>query len=199
MTCGKASEFLFIAGQVAVDKSGRPVGVDDFDAQCAAMQKVVAGGLAKRLGRVVVRMRTSFALLAILLGAGVQPAGSATGWDRYVEPRLGTSIDYPIGIFSVDEGATPGGTGREFKKDGNAALAPNNRLREGHSHVLRHLGRARTRQRKPHSSCERRSICPRPRLGTTRTKPSHPATQIVARCGLDRGAPISSPGDARGR
>jgi len=34
MTRVKASEFLFIAGQVAVDKSGAPVGVDDFDAQC---------------------------------------------------------------------------------------------------------------------------------------------------------------------
>jgi len=34
MTRVKASEFLFIAGQVAVDTSGTPVGVDDFDAQC---------------------------------------------------------------------------------------------------------------------------------------------------------------------
>ena len=30
----KASEFLFIAGQVASDKSGQLVGADDFDAQC---------------------------------------------------------------------------------------------------------------------------------------------------------------------
>ncbi len=30
----KASEFLFIAGQVAVDASGKLVGADDFDAQC---------------------------------------------------------------------------------------------------------------------------------------------------------------------
>jgi enamine deaminase RidA (YjgF/YER057c/UK114 family) len=34
MTRVKASEFLFIAGQVAVDTSGAPVGLDDFDAQC---------------------------------------------------------------------------------------------------------------------------------------------------------------------
>jgi hypothetical protein len=40
-----------------------------------------------------------------------------------VEPRLGTSIDYPIGIFSVDE-AIAHGTGREFKsEDGKAVLA----------------------------------------------------------------------------
>jgi enamine deaminase RidA (YjgF/YER057c/UK114 family) len=30
----KASEFLFIAGQVATDRSGKIVGEDDFDAQC---------------------------------------------------------------------------------------------------------------------------------------------------------------------
>jgi len=30
----KASEFIFIAGQVAVDKGGNVIGPDDFDAQC---------------------------------------------------------------------------------------------------------------------------------------------------------------------
>jgi enamine deaminase RidA (YjgF/YER057c/UK114 family) len=30
----KASEFLFIAGQVAADKAGKTIGTDDFDAQC---------------------------------------------------------------------------------------------------------------------------------------------------------------------
>jgi enamine deaminase RidA (YjgF/YER057c/UK114 family) len=30
----KASEFLFIAGQVATDGSGSPVGTEDFDGQC---------------------------------------------------------------------------------------------------------------------------------------------------------------------
>lgn len=34
MTRVKASEFLFIAGQVGVDKNGNVVGPDDFDAQC---------------------------------------------------------------------------------------------------------------------------------------------------------------------
>jgi len=31
----KASEYLFIAGQVAADRAGNLVGADDFDAQCA--------------------------------------------------------------------------------------------------------------------------------------------------------------------
>lgn len=35
MTRVRASEFLFIAGQVATDRDGRIVGTDDFDAQCA--------------------------------------------------------------------------------------------------------------------------------------------------------------------
>jgi enamine deaminase RidA (YjgF/YER057c/UK114 family) len=30
----KASEFIFIAGQVAKDSAGNTVGIDDFDAQC---------------------------------------------------------------------------------------------------------------------------------------------------------------------
>jgi enamine deaminase RidA (YjgF/YER057c/UK114 family) len=34
MTRVKASEFLFIAGQLAVDRNGAIVGADDFDAQC---------------------------------------------------------------------------------------------------------------------------------------------------------------------
>jgi enamine deaminase RidA (YjgF/YER057c/UK114 family) len=34
MTRVKASEFLFIAGQVATDRNGTLVGADDFDAQC---------------------------------------------------------------------------------------------------------------------------------------------------------------------
>ena len=35
MTRVKASEFLFIAGQLATDRGGALVGTDDFDAQCA--------------------------------------------------------------------------------------------------------------------------------------------------------------------
>jgi enamine deaminase RidA (YjgF/YER057c/UK114 family) len=34
LTRVKASEFLFIAGQVATEASGKLVGADDFDAQC---------------------------------------------------------------------------------------------------------------------------------------------------------------------
>lgn len=47
----KASEFVFIAGQLAADKSGKIVGAGDFDAQCvqifanieAALESVGAG------------------------------------------------------------------------------------------------------------------------------------------------------------
>ena len=34
LTRVKASEFVFIAGMLSADKSGKVVGVDDFDAQC---------------------------------------------------------------------------------------------------------------------------------------------------------------------
>jgi hypothetical protein len=86
------------------------------------------------MGRAMVRVRASFAWLAILVGVGVQPAGSTTGWDRFVEPQLGTSIDYPIGIFSVDEGVAPRGIGRQFRsKDGHAVLAVYSQNNEGDS------------------------------------------------------------------
>jgi hypothetical protein len=80
----------------------------------------------------MVRVRASFASLAILVGVGVQPAGSATGWDRFVERQLGTSIDYPIEIFSVDEGAAPRGIGRQFRSnDGHAVLAVYSQTNQG--------------------------------------------------------------------
>jgi enamine deaminase RidA (YjgF/YER057c/UK114 family) len=41
----KASEFLFIAGQVASDKSGATVGAGDFDAQCGQVFANIEGAL----------------------------------------------------------------------------------------------------------------------------------------------------------
>lgn len=41
----KASEFLFIAGQLAADKAGRVVGIGDFDAQCAQVFDNIAAAL----------------------------------------------------------------------------------------------------------------------------------------------------------
>jgi enamine deaminase RidA (YjgF/YER057c/UK114 family) len=46
MTRVKASEFLFIAGQVGVDRDGRPVG--DFDAQCAQVFANLGAALASQ-------------------------------------------------------------------------------------------------------------------------------------------------------
>src|ERR1043166_7711029 len=45
MTRVKASEFLFIAGQVAVDNEGKLVGGDDFDAQCVQTFANIAAAL----------------------------------------------------------------------------------------------------------------------------------------------------------
>jgi enamine deaminase RidA (YjgF/YER057c/UK114 family) len=45
MTRVKASEFLFIAGQVAVDRDGKVVGADDFDAQCVQTFANIAAAL----------------------------------------------------------------------------------------------------------------------------------------------------------
>src|SRR5437588_20676 len=44
----KASEFLFIAGQVATDKGGNLVGADDFDAQCVQIFANIGAALASQ-------------------------------------------------------------------------------------------------------------------------------------------------------
>ena len=44
----KASEFLFIAGQLATDAGGRVVGVDDFDAQCRQVFANIAAALSSQ-------------------------------------------------------------------------------------------------------------------------------------------------------
>jgi enamine deaminase RidA (YjgF/YER057c/UK114 family) len=44
----KASELLFIAGQVATDQSGKTVGADDFDAQCRQVFANIATALASQ-------------------------------------------------------------------------------------------------------------------------------------------------------
>ncbi|MGH7030385.1 MAG: RidA family protein, partial [Stellaceae bacterium] len=41
----KASEFIFIAGQVATDQPGNIVGADDFEAQCAQVFANIAAAL----------------------------------------------------------------------------------------------------------------------------------------------------------
>jgi enamine deaminase RidA (YjgF/YER057c/UK114 family) len=41
----KASEFVYIAGQLATDREGRIVGTDDFDAQCAQVFANIATAL----------------------------------------------------------------------------------------------------------------------------------------------------------
>src|ERR1700730_7571029 len=42
----RAAEFLFIAGQLSADRSGKIVGVDDFDAQCVQVFANIAAALA---------------------------------------------------------------------------------------------------------------------------------------------------------
>ena len=45
LTRVKASEFVFIAGQVGVDRDGKIVGADDFDAQCVQVFANIEGAL----------------------------------------------------------------------------------------------------------------------------------------------------------
>src|SRR6266516_108098 len=44
-------------------------------------------------------------------------------WHRYVDPRLGTSVDLPSNVFSIDSGPVQKGSGRQFqRRDGRARL-----------------------------------------------------------------------------
>lgn len=44
----KASEYLFIAGQLSADRAGKIVGVDDFDAQCVQVFANLGTALASQ-------------------------------------------------------------------------------------------------------------------------------------------------------
>jgi enamine deaminase RidA (YjgF/YER057c/UK114 family) len=48
LTRVKASEFLFIAGQLAGDKDGKIVGADDFDTQCRQVFANIEAALASQ-------------------------------------------------------------------------------------------------------------------------------------------------------
>ena len=66
-------------------------------------------------------------LLAGFLAANA-PAWAAVErtpqWDRYVDPQLGTSVEFPSNIFAVDGGPVQKGSGRQFEsRDGQAKLA----------------------------------------------------------------------------
>ena len=69
-------------------------------------------------------MRALTVAFAFLLGASASRAGLETEWRTFVEPELGTRVDIPAGIFSVNEGPATKGTGQMFKSDdGRAVLA----------------------------------------------------------------------------
>ena len=48
LTRVKASEYLFIAGQVAVDKAGNVIGADEFDAHCVQTFKNLEAALVSQ-------------------------------------------------------------------------------------------------------------------------------------------------------
>ena len=56
------------------------------------------------------RLSIAFALTFI---PALAFAGDAE-WRRYVIPSTGTSVDMPVSIFTSDDGAPEGGTGRRF-------------------------------------------------------------------------------------
>jgi len=85
----KASEFVFIAGQVAVDKAGNIVGEDDFDAQCAQ----VFVNLATALGSVGANWGNVVQFTTYLVHS--QDIGKFTAYRHREFPRLFANGAYP--------------------------------------------------------------------------------------------------------
>ena len=64
-------------------------------------------------------------MLALILisassSTAAQPGGDLR-WRSYEDSRTGTTVDYPQGLFTVDDGVTERGIGRVFKTDDGRA------------------------------------------------------------------------------
>ena len=63
-------------------------------------------------------------LLTGLSSTHAQTRGEILSWRSYEDPRTGTKVDFPAGLFPVDAGGTERGTGRVFKTaDGRATFS----------------------------------------------------------------------------
>jgi enamine deaminase RidA (YjgF/YER057c/UK114 family) len=85
----KASEFVFIAGQVAVDKAGNLVGADDFDMQCVQ----VFANIAAALGSVGGGWGNVVQFTTYLTNS--QDIGKFTAYREREFPRMFTKAAYP--------------------------------------------------------------------------------------------------------
>jgi hypothetical protein len=67
-----------------------------------------------------------------MLLVGRAPAAADTGWRSYVEPQLGTRLEFPSSILSRMAGPSPRGIGQTFKSaDGRAVLVVYSRRNDG--------------------------------------------------------------------
>ena len=85
----KASEFFFIAGQVAVDKAGQIVGADDFAGQCTQ----TFGNLAAALASVGAGWGNVAQLTTYLVHS--QDIARLMAWRTREFPRLFPNAAYP--------------------------------------------------------------------------------------------------------
>jgi hypothetical protein len=68
-------------------------------------------------------MRTAILLAGIMAACSVQQA-VAQEWTTFVEPRLGTRVQFPKELFSTHEGTAYRGIGEQYRTtDGRSALA----------------------------------------------------------------------------
>jgi len=91
-------------------------------------------------------MRSAAVLAAFSAGillAGFGGPAMSQEWTTFVEPQLGTRLEFPSEVFTVHEGAAYRGTGEQYTtSDGRAALAvysqPNAQHETPRSYLRRH-------------------------------------------------------------
>jgi hypothetical protein len=75
-------------------------------------------------------MRSLSIVIGTLVSLSLPPAQAQnegrqdTGWNTFVEPRMGTRVEYPADVFSISEGPSERGIGEHFRTaDGRAQLS----------------------------------------------------------------------------
>lgn len=86
-------------------------------------------------------MRTAVALAGIWLAAFGEPAASQE-WTTFVEPNLGTRLEYPSEVFTVHDGPAYRGIGERYTtSDGRATLTVYSQQNVRHDTPRRYLKR----------------------------------------------------------
>jgi sulfite dehydrogenase (cytochrome) subunit B len=105
-----------------IDQADAKVIADYLKNNYGTMQRNDAGGAAARSSPALDSQSKKTAMGEYKQERGGTLEGTVQ-WHRYVDPRLGTSVDLPTNIFTIDSGPVQKGSDRQFQsRDGRANL-----------------------------------------------------------------------------